>query len=137
MRNFQNFPRLVGTMHIKSSGFWVINYNAALRSYISKCVTWRHIRGNFQQQKMASLPSNRLCKEPPFTYGGADPFEPFVTQEGSKELKHFGVLFTYLSIRAIHIEKVTSSLNTELFILCLWRFCWSQTQRKHHTSKTR
>ena len=48
--------------YIRSSGFWIINCNAAVRSYISKCVTCRHIRGNFQQQKMASLPSDRLCE---------------------------------------------------------------------------
>ena len=46
---------------IRSSGFWIINCNAAVRSYISNCVTCRHLRGNFQQQKMTSLPSDRLC----------------------------------------------------------------------------
>ena len=47
--------------YIRSSGFWIINCNAAVRSYISNCVTCRHLRGNFQQQKMTSLPSDRLC----------------------------------------------------------------------------
>ena len=35
----------------RSSGFWIINCNAAVRSYISKCVTCRHLRGNFQHKK--------------------------------------------------------------------------------------
>ena len=30
--------------YIRSSGFWIINCNAAVRSYISKCVTCRHLR---------------------------------------------------------------------------------------------
>ena len=111
--------------YIGSSGFWIINCNAAVRSYISKCVTCRHLRGNFQQQKMTSLPSDRLCEEPPFTYCGVDLFGSFVTKEGCKELKHYGALFTCLSSRAIHIETV-ASLNTDSFILCLHRFIGSR-----------
>ena len=70
---------------------------------------------------MASLPSNSLCEEPPFTYCGVDLFGPFVTKEGRKKLKHYGALFICLSSRAIHIETV-ASLNTDSFILCLRRF---------------
>ena len=107
--------------YIRSSGFWIINCNAAVRSYISKCVTCRHLRGNFQQQKMTSLPSDRLCEEPPFTYCGVDLFGPFVTKEDCKELTRYGALFTCLSSRAIHIETV-ASINKDSFILCLRRF---------------
>ena len=71
--------------------------------------------------KMPSLPSDRLCEEPPFTYCGVDLFGSFITKEGCKELKHYGALFTCLSSRAIHIETVTS-LSTDSFILCLRRF---------------
>ena len=106
---------------IRSSGFWIINCNAAVRSYISKCVTCRHLRGNFQQQKMTSLPSDRLFEKPPFTDCSVHLFGPFVTKEGHKELKRYLALFTYLSSRAIHIETV-ASLNTDSFILCLRRF---------------
>ena len=107
--------------YIRYSGFWIINCNAAVRSYISKGFTCRHLRGNFQQQKMASLPSDRLCEEPPFTYCGVDLLGPFVTKEGRKKLKRYGALFTCLSSIAIHIETV-ASLNTDSFILCLRRF---------------
>ena len=107
--------------YIRSSGFWIINCNAAVRSYISKCVTCRHLRGNFQQQKMASLPSDGLCEELLFTHCGVDLFGPFVIKEGHKEPTHYGALFTCLLSRAIHIETITS-LNTDSFILCLCRF---------------
>ena len=95
--------------------------HTTVRSYILKCVTCRHLRGNLQQQKMVSLPSDRLCEEPPFTYCGVNLFGPFVIKEGCKELKCYGALFTCLSSRAIHIETVTS-LNTDSFILSLCRF---------------
>ena len=116
-----HFERDITMNYIISSGFWIINCNAAVRSYISKCVTCRHLRGNIQQQKMTSLPSARLCEEPPFIYCGVDLFGPFVTKGGCKELKHCGALFTCLSSRAIHIETVFS-LDTDSFILCLHRF---------------
>ena len=53
---------------IRSSGFWIKNYNAAVTYYISKCVTCRHLRRIFQQQKMVSLPSDRLREEPSFLF---------------------------------------------------------------------
>ena len=78
----------------RSSGFWNIDCNAAVRSYISKCGTCIHLRGNFQQQKMASLPSDRLCEELPFNYYSVDLLELFVTKEGRKELKRFMELYS-------------------------------------------
>ena len=63
--------RSITMNYIGSSGFWILNCNAAVRSYISKCVTCRHIRGNlvslssnrFFQEKMVSFSSDRLCED--------------------------------------------------------------------------
>ena len=55
---------------------------------------------------MASLSSDRLSEEPPFTYYCVDLLGSFVTKEGYKELKGYGALFTCLSSRAIHTETV-------------------------------
>ena len=41
---------------IKSSGFWIVNCNTTVKSFISRCVTCRRLRGNLQLQKMASQP---------------------------------------------------------------------------------
>ena len=107
--------------HIRSCDFWIINCNTALKSCILKCAICRHLRENFQQQKMASLQRDRLCEESPFTYCGVNLFGQFVTKEGRKEIKCYGCLFTCLSSRAIHNETV-ASLNTDLFILHLCQF---------------
>ena len=119
--------------YIRSSGFWIISCNAAVRYYISKCLTCRHLRGNFQQQKMTSFPSDRLCEEPLFTYCGVDLFGPFVTKEGCKELTRYEALFTCLSSRAIHIETVASINRFIHFVFT--QIYWSQ--RKYQTSKIR
>ena len=45
---------------LRSNGYWVINGNAAVRSFISRCVRCRYLRGRVGEQKMANLPNSRL-----------------------------------------------------------------------------
>lgn len=70
---------------------------------------------------MADLPEDRLEPAPPFTHCGVDYFGPWLIKEGRKELKRYGVLFTCLSSRAIHLE-VSAILETDSFINALRRF---------------
>ena len=106
---------------VRISGFWVIGLNNVVISTISKCVRCKHLRGRFQQQKMADLPRGRMREEAPFTFCGVDMFGPFVVKNGRKEMKRYGAFYTCLSSRAIHSE-VTYSLNTVFFIMCLRGF---------------
>ena len=69
---------------------------------------------------MAALPEDRLEPAEPFHYCAVDLFGPFLIKEGRKELKRYGVLFTCLSSRAVHIE-TANSLSTDSFINCLRR----------------
>ena len=103
---------------VRTSGYWVINCNAAVRSTISKCVRCKILRGKFQQQQIADLPKDRISEEPPFSYCGIDMFGPFTVKDGRNEKKRYGGLFTCLSSRAEHIE-VTHSVTTDSFIMCL------------------
>ena len=50
-----------------------------------------------------------------------DCFGLFLVQRGRSLVKKYGVLFTCLSIRAIHL-KVSQSLDTDSFINAMWRF---------------
>ena len=70
---------------------------------------------------MSDLPASRLEPAPPFSYTGVDLFGPYVIKEGRKEMKRYGVLYTCLASRAIHIETV-NSLETDSFINSLQRF---------------
>ena len=106
--------------HLRET-FWIIHANAAVRHVISKCVTCRKLRKPVAQQKMADLPVERCSTEPPFTYAGVDLFGPFKIKQGRKEHKRYGVLFTCLASRAIHIE-VAASLDTDSFLNALRRF---------------
>ena len=104
-----------------SFGFWIVNANSVIRSLIYHCVTCRSLRGKLGEQLMSEIPSHRLQESPPFTYFGVDLFGPFTIKNYRKKLKRYGVMFTYLWSRAIHIE-VAQSLETDSFILLLRRF---------------
>lgn len=79
---------------------------------------------------MADLPKDRLiADQPPFTYVGIDYFGPFYVRRGRSLVKRYGVIFTCLIIRAVHIE-VSHSLDTDSFILALRRFLARRGQVK-------
>ena len=106
---------------IRSRGFWIIGGSSAVFSTIASCVTCRKLRRAVLEQKMSDLPEDRLDCYPPFTYCGVDYFGPFKIKEGRKELKRYGVLFTCMSSRAIHLE-TAASVDTDSFINALRRF---------------
>ncbi len=109
------------TLNETRNKYWIINGNSAVRYYISRCVTCRRLRRKVGEQQMADLPPDRMTPAPPFTYAAVDYFGPYYIKQGRKQLKRYGVLFTCLASRGIHIETATS-LETDSFISALRRF---------------
>ena len=105
---------------IRPHGFWIIGGSLAVSNVIASCVTCRKLRGAVIEQ-MSDLPEDRLESCLPLTYCDVDYFGPLTIKEGRKELKRYGVLFTCMSSRAIHLETVVS-LDTDSFINALRRF---------------
>ena len=64
---------------------------------------------------MSDLPTFCLEESAPFTHIGMDCFGPFVTVDERKEKKRYGVVFTCLASRAVHIE-VIDDMSTDTFI---------------------
>ena len=110
--------------------FWVVKGNAAVRRVLSRCGSCRRRQGPFMSQKMADLPADRLTPdEPPFTSTGIDFFGPFFVKRGRAQEKRYGVIFSCLVSRAVHIE-VADSLSTDSFLCALRRFVARRGQVK-------
>ena len=114
-----------GREHILSlicEKYWIIKGRMAVRRVLSSCFHCKRRLQPPDSQKMSDLPYERVTPgEPPFTFVGVDYFGPFYVKRGRCMEKKYGVLFTCLAMRAVHIE-VAHSLDTSSFINALRRF---------------
>ncbi|XP_062600652.1 uncharacterized protein LOC134262294 [Saccostrea cucullata] len=110
--------------------YWLIHAPSAIRKVISKCVTCRRQRSKVGEQKMASLPKDRIIPdEPPFSRVGVDYFGPFEVKVKRSRVKRYGVIFTCIASRAVHLE-IAASLDTDSYINALRRFIARRGQVK-------
>ena len=113
-----------GRQHVLScvrEKFWILHANANVRRVLKDCTKCRRLQGRPLVQQMADLPPDRVRPDLPFSSVGVDCFGPFYVKRGRGTAKRYGVLFTCLSIRAVHIE-VVQSLSSDSFINALRRF---------------
>lgn len=102
--------------------FWITNANSAVRKIIGNCCFCKLYSARVGEQKMADLPKERLLPDlPPFTNVGVDYFGPLEVKRGRSICKRYGVIFTCLSSRAVHLE-VAPSLDTDACINAIRRF---------------
>ncbi len=114
----------VGQEHVLANlreKYWILNGRVAVRTMLRRCMLCRIKRARRKYPYMANLPAGRLASDEPFTNCGVDLFGPFYIKQGRKQLKRWGVIFTCLTVRCVHLEPV-ESLDTDDFISCLRRF---------------
>ncbi|KAK2884441.1 hypothetical protein Q8A73_020915 [Channa argus] len=103
---------------LRANGYWIVGGSKVVTNYLRQCVACRRARRPTETQRMADLPANRVDPSPPFSYCGMDCFGPLYTKQGRKEYKRYGLIFTCLSSRAVHIEML-EDLTTDAFINAL------------------
>ncbi|XP_041453627.1 uncharacterized protein LOC121406824 [Lytechinus variegatus] len=103
--------------------FWILQGHRLAKTVKHRCVKCRSTECKRETQKMADLPSNRVAPHtPPFHYTSCDYFGPFQVKVGrNKRAKHYGVIFTCLNTRAVHLEMATDCSTME-FLQVLRRF---------------
>ena len=111
---------------LRNAGYWLVGGHAAVSGLIRSCVTCKKLRGSLLDQKMADLPPDRAEVGPPFTNVGFDVFGPWSVQTrktrgGVADSKRWGLVFTCLTSRAIHIE-LLETMDASSFICALRRF---------------
>lgn len=112
-------------MELRANGFWIISGSKLVSKLIQNCVVCRKLRHPVEDQRLADLPKERVEASALFTYCGMDCFGPFIIKRYRKEHKRYGLLFTCLYSRAVHLEMLEdlstdSSINSLRCFISLW-----------------
>ena len=102
--------------------YWIVHGKVTVKAAIRKCVKCRIRKAKQMFPIMSELPECRLAwKEPPFSHCGVDLFGPILIKQGRKRLKRWGVIYTCMTVRSVHLE-VVESPDTDDFINSTRRF---------------
>ncbi|XP_070133559.1 uncharacterized protein [Drosophila bipectinata] len=101
--------------------FWIPKLRSTLAWIRRSCQQCKNRRAALSS-RMAELPYPRVAAfHRPFSYTGVDYFGPLMVRVRRSSEKRYGVLFTCLSTRAIHLE-VAYSFTTDSCILAVRSF---------------
>ena len=122
-----------GRQHVQAKHrekYWIIRSNSSIRKLLSSFVQCKRLSGKPANEKMADLPNSDLRQTTLFFFFvGVDLFGPFFTRQGRSKVKRYGVLFTCLTIRVVHIE-LAYCFESSSFIQSLHRFISRRGQVK-------
>ena len=112
------------TLALFRSHYWVPHGSKLAKSVKQNCQLCKLREAKFLEQEMGPLPKQRLKPSPAFNQVMVDLFGPYsVRGEVQKRTsgKAYGVIFTDMVMRAVHIEAVLG-YDTSSFLLALSRF---------------
>ena len=118
---------------IRSSA-WIIDISAAVGRVKRKCQLCKNLSAKPIMPLMGELPAARVdfgCK--PFTHVGLDAFGPYHVKYGRGSVKRYGLIFTCLTYRAVHLE-VMNDMSTEACLMAIRRFLVRRGWSKHFYS---
>jgi len=101
--------------------YWILNCRAAVKRAWNECQFCKNRRAVPMVPEMGQLPEARITQQVhPFTCTGMDYFGPMEVVIGRRHEKRYGVLFTCMTTRAVHLE-VAASLTTDSAIMAIRR----------------
>ncbi|XP_044753725.1 uncharacterized protein LOC123313086 [Coccinella septempunctata] len=100
--NHQGIETILNELRQK---YWILNARSALKSVLKMCNKCKRERSKPAPPLMGQIPDVRLKKgNRAFVNTGMDYFGPIMVKIGRRTEKRWGVLFTCLAVRAIHLE---------------------------------
>ena len=100
---------------------WIVSLRQALATTISKCQHCKIRRARPIMPTMGTLHESRAAfDQKPFSFVGVDCFGPMMVKEKRSEVKRWGVIFTCLTYRAVHLE-IVQDLSSDQMLLAVRR----------------
>ena len=110
------------TLMLTRQKFWIIHGISSVKRYLVDCGKCALAKAKPIRQLMSDLPTFRVtAANKPFKFCGTDYFGPFLYKQNRSLCKAWGILFTCLCTRCVHVEIVTS-MDLNNFILAFSRF---------------
>ncbi|CAD5234345.1 unnamed protein product [Bursaphelenchus xylophilus] len=110
------------TLHKLRYKYWIPRgkrTTAGVLRHCAKCRLW--LAKPFLKPPSEQLPKERVEIQPPFRNAALDMFGPLKVFAGRKCVKRYVIIFTCMTVRAIHLE-VANSQSGEDFLLAFRRF---------------
>ena len=96
--------------------YWFTRARSTVRRILHQCTVCRRPIARPEVPRMADLPVVLFNTSRAFSTVGVDYFGPMIVKKYRKTEKRYGVLFTCLSTRAVHLE-IANTLDTDSFIM--------------------
>lgn len=112
------------TLALFRNRFWTPSGPSLARKVTQQCQLCKLRNGQHVEQKMGGLPIDRAKPSPPFNHSMVDLFGPYLIRgEVQKRIsgKAWGMIFTDLTARAVHIEAIFG-YDTSQVLMALTRF---------------
>ena len=101
---------------------WVLEARAAVKRVKRNCQECKNRQARPKLPIMGQLPAARLdFGALPFTHVGLDAFGPYKVKFGRGSVKRYGIIFTCLTYRAVHLE-LLENLTTEACLMSIKSF---------------
>lgn len=122
MHNMVNQNGQETVVNLLRQKYHILGVRTAVRRVWSNCFKCKLARTMPKCPLMGELPLCRVTKQKrAFMETGVDYFGPMNVAIGRRHEKRYGVLFTCMATRAIHLE-ISTSLNTDSAIMAIRRF---------------
>jgi hypothetical protein len=110
-----------GTIAEARETVWIIAIRQVLRKVLASCQFCKNWKAKPMTPPFAPLhPSRTTFDQKPFSHVGADCFGPILIKAGRSEVKRWGVIFTCLTFRAVHLE-IVLDLSADQMLLAVRR----------------